>query len=258
MKKPYATFTLIELLVVIAIIAILAGMLLPALNNARQSAWKSRCLNSLKQLGFANIAYANDSDGCTVPYSWKESNSRWYQTPVFPRQYVGVKTAEDDPNQWTKQFLCPAIFRPVRTWARPETDVVQLYYGLLKDAYGSETVSYGESKAYYFYKLAKVCSASKKIMFAECTNSGQVGVWGSNQNDYWNYIGNPPTNFNDIPEKVAYRHDNNKASGVASFDGHASMESYLDISLKPLGSYNTNNILRYRPYNRNWSEVGSW
>lgn len=109
-NKRTAGFTLIELLIVVSIIAILAGLLLPALNKARMAAHKAGCTSNLKQIGNAMIMYRNDWEDYIAPQNDGIKHMNYWDFQ-YGYRYLNGKTTTGgawtkDPNSW-KVFRCP-------------------------------------------------------------------------------------------------------------------------------------------------------
>jgi len=117
MRKSKTAFTLIELLVVIAIISVLAAMLLPALQRAKDMAKAAACTNQLKQLGILHDLFSSDNEDRMLPSKmyYPDNDSAYWMQLLYP--YVGRKLITSNSTNGDaaaqavglRTFRCPAV-----------------------------------------------------------------------------------------------------------------------------------------------------
>ena len=121
-------FTLVELLVVIAIIGILMGLLLPAIQAARDSARRSQCNYNLKQIGLGCLNYENALRG--FPLLYASSNQLGWVPQILPyMEQNGLNKQYDRSQPWFDAANAPAVVQRMSVLECPSSTAAHVYTG---------------------------------------------------------------------------------------------------------------------------------
>ena len=213
-------FTLIELLVVIAIIAILAGMLLPALNNARESARNADCTSNMKQNATSILLYANDFDD-NAPHPRPNNAGPIWTYLMIRDNYMNKDTllcetvishlsasqfGRETLKSWKDLDLSTATDESVDPFAYPVYGLNMCFQTVTDE---SPLVGYRHATAAMCsQKLTHFKDASSKIMLAEAYDSSNYTAG--------RYVGT----FIAQPDRIFFPHNSKSASKTSFIDGH--------------------------------------
>ncbi|MDD3886613.1 MAG: prepilin-type N-terminal cleavage/methylation domain-containing protein [Victivallaceae bacterium] len=230
MKK---SFTLIELLVVIAIIAILAAMLLPALNKARDKARAMTCVNILKNFATMNMIYAGDNKDNSI-WIFDVNGKKWSENFAFRNMLGGTiygKSADGFrcSDESSTEIICPLATRAINatTYAAGYNHpTVTFSYAMVgEDNAYVQSKSWGElgsTLKLYSYMVGRVTNPGSRIMFADAQ--------GPRIRPTASHIAQTTYRMRDngLLEGIIYRHS--MRANIAFFDGHVEAVDPNDVN----------------------------